>query len=146
MPCPVLDKIRGAPKVASFFEGGIIMRRILLTGAVFFALTGAALADDPYQAMYGNTVTITGSDGTKVTTFVNQDMTWEQHGPNGMVVKGTYAWKDATTACFTQTDPAPKGNAQPLCLQNQTAHNVGDTWSVSGMDGKPVTVTLSAGR
>jgi len=122
------------------------MTRILLAGAAFFALTSVALAADPYQSMYGNTLTITGSDGTKVTTFVNQDMTWEQHNPNGMVVKGTYVWKDATTACFTQTDPAPQANAQPLCLPNQMAHNVGDTWSVSGMDGKPVTVTITAGR
>ncbi|HTW36626.1 MAG TPA: hypothetical protein VMD53_18555 [Rhizomicrobium sp.] len=122
------------------------MTRILLAGAAFFALTSMAQAGDPYQSMYGNTVTITGSDGAKVTTFVNQDMTYEQHGPNGTVVKGTYVWKDATTACFTQTDPAPAGNAQPLCLQNQMAHGVGDTWTVNGMDGKPVTVTITAGR
>jgi hypothetical protein len=122
------------------------MTRVLLAGAAFFALTSMAQAADPYQGMYGNTVTITGSDGMKVISFVNQDMTWEQHGPNGMVVKGTYAWKDATTACFTQIDPAPQNNAQPLCLQNQAVHNVGETWTVSGMDGKPVTVALTAGR
>jgi len=122
------------------------MTRILLAGAAFFALTSMAQAADPYQSMYGNTTTITTSDGTKVMSFVNPDMTWEQHGPNGMVVKGTYAWKDATTACFTQTDPAPAPNAQPLCLPNQAAHNVGETWTVAGMDGKPVTVTITAGR
>jgi len=122
------------------------MKHVLLAGAAFLALTSAALAADPYAAMYGNTVTITGSDGTKITTFVNQDMTYEQHGPNGTVVKGTYVWKDATTACFTQTDPAPPANAQPLCLQNQMAHNVGETWTVAGMDGKPVTVAITAGR
>ena len=122
------------------------MTRILLAGAAFLALTSAAFAADPYQSMYGNTVTITGSDGTKVMSFVNQDMTWEQHGPNGMVVKGTYAWKDATTACFTQTDPAPQANQPPLCLQNQAAHTVGETWSVAGMDGKPVSISLTAGR
>jgi len=122
------------------------MTRILLAGAAFLALTGAAFAADPYQSMYGNTLTITGSDGTKVTTYVNQDMTWEQHSPNGMVVKGTYVWKDASTACFTQTDPAPQASAQPLCLPNQTAHNVGETWTVNGMDGKPVSVAITAGR
>jgi hypothetical protein len=104
------------------------MTRILLAGAAFFALTSMAQAADPYQSMYGNTTT------------------WEQHGPNGMVVKGTYAWKDATTACFTQTDPAPQAGAQPLCLQNQGMHNVGETWTVAGMDGKPVTVSITAGR
>jgi hypothetical protein len=123
------------------------MKRILLAGAALLALSGTALAADAYANFYGNTVSITGSDGSKVTSFVNQDMTWEQHWANGMVTKGTYAWKDATTACFTQTDPAPKSADQgPVCLQNQAAHNVGDSWSVAGADGKPVTVSLTSGR
>ena len=122
------------------------MKHVLLAGAAFLALTSAALAADPYASMYGNTVTITGSDGSKTTSYVNQDMTYETHAPNGMVIKGTYTWKDATTACFTQTDPAPQPNQQPLCLQNQTAHNVGDSWTVNGMDSKPVTVAITAGR
>lgn len=122
------------------------MTRILLAGAAFFALTSMAQAADPYQSMYGNTVTITAPDGMKIVSLVNQDMTWEQHGPNGMVVKGTYAWKDATTACFTQTDPAPQAGATPACLANQATHNVGETWTVPGMDGKPVTVAITAGR
>ena len=121
------------------------MTRILLAGAAFLALTSVAFAD-PYQSMYGNTVTITNADGSKTTSFVNQDMTYETHTANGTVMKGTYAWKDATTACFTQTDPAPQPNQQPLCLQNQTAHNVGESWSVEGMDSKPVTVSITAGR
>jgi hypothetical protein len=123
------------------------MRRILLATAAFFALAGAAQAADPFASMYGNTVSITGPDGSKVTSFVNQDMTWEQHMPDGMTVKGTYAWKDATTACFTQTDPAPKSaDMATTCLPNQTAHNVGESWSVAGRDGKPVTVAITAGR
>jgi opacity protein-like surface antigen len=122
------------------------MKRILIAGAAFLALAGAAQAADPYANFYGNTVNITGSDGTKVTSYVNADMTWEQHAPAG-VVKGTYAWKDATTACFTQTDPAPKSaDGATVCLPNQTAHNVGDSWTVAGGDGKPVTVSLTAGR
>jgi opacity protein-like surface antigen len=123
------------------------MKHILLATAAFFALAGAAQAADAYASMYGNTVTITGADGAKTTTFVNQDMTWEQHAADGKVVKGTYAWKDAATACFTQTDPAPASpDKATTCLPNQTAHNVGDSWSVPGMDGKPVTVAITAGR
>ncbi|HKD23195.1 MAG TPA: hypothetical protein VKB71_14355 [Rhizomicrobium sp.] len=122
------------------------MKSILLAGAALLAMAGVAQAD-PYAAMYGNTVTITGSDGMKLVTYVNQDMTWEQHNANGTVMKGTYAWKDATTACFTTTDPAPKTPSQtPMCLPNQVAHNVGDSWTVAGGDGKPVTVAISAGR
>lgn len=110
-------------------------------------MPAAALADDPYAAMYGNTVTITTANGAKVISYVNPDMSWEQHVEGGVVVKGTYAWKDATTACFTQTDPVPKSpDHATVCLQNQTAHAVGDSWSVQGNDGKPVTVTLTSGR
>lgn len=123
------------------------MKRVLLAAAALVALASVAQAADPFASMYGNTVTITGADGTKVTSFVNQDMTWEQHMPDGMTVKGTYAWKDASTACFTQTDPAPKSpDQETVCLPNQTAHNVGDSWSVPGRDGKPVTVVITAGR
>lgn len=123
------------------------MRHILLAGAALLALCGAAQATDAYASFYGNTVTTTGANGAKVISYVNADMTWEQHRPDGTVIKGTYTWKDATTACFTQTDPAPKSPDQAgQCLANQTAHNVGDTWSVAGMDGKPVTVSLTAGR
>jgi hypothetical protein len=122
------------------------MRRILLAGAALLAMAGMAQAADPYSGVYGNTITISGADGAKLTIFINQDMTWEQHAANGTVLKGTYAWKDATTACFTQTDPAPKSAETPACFPNQMAHNVGDTWTVQGMDGKPATLTLTAGR
>lgn len=123
------------------------MTRILLAGAALLAMVGVAQAADPYAGMYGNTVTISASDGAKLTIFINQDMTWERHDANGSVAKGTYAWKDATTACFTQTDPAPKSAGQePACFPNQMAHNVGDSWTVQGMDGKPSTLALTAGR
>jgi hypothetical protein len=123
------------------------MTRILLAGAALFALAGVAQAADLYSAMYGNTVTITGPDGAKVMAYVNQDMTWERHGSDGSVVKGTYAWKDATTACFTQTDPAPKSPDQAtFCLPNQMVHSVGDSWTATGADGKASTVAITAGR
>ena len=120
------------------------MKRVLLVAAVLLASAGSALAD-PYATFYGNTVSITGSDGTKITTYINADMTWEQH-VGSTATKGTYAWKDGTTACFTQTDPAPTASQAPVCFQNQAAHNVGDSWSVTGSDGKPVAITLVAGR
>jgi hypothetical protein len=121
------------------------MKRVFLVAAVLLASAGSALAD-PYANYYGNTVSITGSDGTKVATYVNADMTWEQH-VGSMATKGTYAWKDATTACFTQTDPTPKSPDQAtVCFQNQSAHNVGDSWTVTGGDGKPIAITLVAGR
>ena len=117
-----------------------------LATVVLIGFGGTAQAADPYAADYGNTLAVTGADGTKSTAYLNQDMTWEQHLANGPVIKGTYAWKDATTACFTQTDPAPKADQAPICLSGQTAHAVGDTWSVTSSDGKTSTMTLTAGR
>jgi hypothetical protein len=123
------------------------MKGILLGAAAFFVTCGTAMADDLYANFYGNTVTIAAGDGGKTMTYVNQDMSWEQHRADGTVVKGTYAWKDATTACFTQTSPAPASPTQAtVCLPNQMSHNVGDSWSVNDGAGKPVTITLTAGR
>ena len=81
------------------------MKRILL-GLSALALSAGVAHADPYANLYANTLSITGSDGSTSTVFVNQDMSWEQHLPKGMVLKGTYAWKDAQTACFTIV-PAP---------------------------------------
>lgn len=123
------------------------MKRVLISAMAFFVAGGTAMAGDLYANLYGNTVTITGPDGSKVMAYVNQDMTWENRMAGGANVKGTYSWKDATTACFTRVDPAPKSTEQAtVCLPNQTAHNVGDSWTTNDSDGKPATITLTAGR
>lgn len=117
----------------------------MAVGALFLA-AGSACAD-PYAAMYGNTLQVTGADGTKSTAYINQDMTYEQHLSDGTVIKGTYAWKDAQTACFTQTDPPPRSpDAATACFSGQGDHRVGDTWTVTGSDGKPSTLSLIAGQ
>ena len=122
------------------------MNRILLAASALVLVTSAAYAD-PYANLYGNTLSMTGSDGSKSTVLINQDMSWEQHFANGTVLKGTYAWKDATTACFTIVTPAPKNPAQATnCFPAQASHNVGDTWTMNGADGKASTLTITAGR
>lgn len=123
------------------------MKRVLFAAAGLFAFGGTAQAADLFSALYGNTLNETVSSGSKAAIYINQDMTWERHLANGIVIKGTYAWKDAATACFTQTDPAPSAADQATrCIPEQTAHAVGDTWTVPGADGKPATLNLSAGR
>jgi len=110
------------------------MKRFALAGAGLLALVTAAHAD-PFAAAYGNTVTQTMPDGKKTVIYVNQDGTWEQQGADGDI-KGTFVWKDDHTACFTQTDPAPKDPSK-----------VGDTWSEPLPNGGgSVTMTISAGR
>jgi hypothetical protein len=83
----------------------------------------------------------------KSTVFINQDMSWENHLGNGTVLKGTYAWKDAQTACFTQATPPPKTPDQATtCFNAQATHNVGDSWTMNGPDGKTSTLSITAGR
>ncbi len=68
------------------------MKRIILAAAATVLFSTAALADDPFAVAYGNTVTQTLPDGTKLTIYVNADKTWQQ-SVNGKTTKGTYAWK-----------------------------------------------------
>jgi hypothetical protein len=122
------------------------MNRFVVAAAAFLMSAGVAHAD-PFAGMYGNTVTITGPDGSKSTAYVNADMTWEQHTANGAVMKGTYAWKDAGTVCFTLTDPAPKaGDAAPNCSPVPAAHKAGDTWTETGPKGETMTYSVTVGR
>lgn len=123
------------------------MTRIALGLAAVLLSTAAAQAD-PFAVAYGNTVTQTLPDGSKTIIYVNPDMTWEQHRSNGQVLKGTYAWKDGTHACFTMTDPAPADPAHATnCNEIKGDHKVGDTWTETMPDGKTsITMAITAGR
>jgi opacity protein-like surface antigen len=122
------------------------MKRILLAAAAVLAISTSAYAADPFAVAYGNTVTQAFADGSKMTTFVNPDMTWQQTR-GGATFKGTYAWKDATHVCFTVTDPAPADPSKATgCNEIKGDHKVGESWTENGMDGKPITMTITAGR
>jgi hypothetical protein len=110
------------------------MKRILLGAAILALSAGVALADN-LAGYYGNTVVTTMPDGSVIKTKVNKDGTYSSALPNGTTAKGTWAWKDATTACFTQTEPAPPAGSAPACFPID-AHKVGDTWTGKGADGK----------
>ncbi len=123
------------------------MKRIALGLAALAISTVAAQADDLFASAYGNTVTQTRPDGSKVVIYVNADKTWEQRMSDGMVMKGTYTWQDASHACFTVTDPAPKDPAHAAsCNEIKGDHKVGDTWTETTPDGKTITMTITAGR
>ena len=122
------------------------MKRILLASFAVIAITAAAEAD-PLSGAFGNTLTRTLPDGTKMIVYVNADQTWEQH-TGAAVIKGTYAWKDATDVCFTLTDPALADPTKVVnCFVAKDEHKVGDTWTDPMPDGKGViTNVLTAGR
>ncbi|MGD0141910.1 MAG: hypothetical protein ABSC92_01985 [Rhizomicrobium sp.] len=123
-----------------------MMKTLFLAAAAVALLTTAATAD-PFASAYGNTLTTTAPDNTKIVTYVNADGTWERHAADGTVMKGTFVWKDAQTACFTVTDPAPKPGEQASgCRPIKGTHAVGDTWTDTDPKGNVYTSTLSAGR
>jgi len=122
------------------------MKRILFAAVAAIAITTAAGAN-PFDATYGNTVTQTFPNGMKVLVYINADGSWEQH-IGTTVQKGTYAWKDATNVCFTQTDPAPADAAKAVsCIVIKDTHKVGDSWDDPMPDGKTaVHMSITAGR
>ncbi len=121
------------------------MKRIILAAAAGIFITSAAQAD-PFAAAYGNTVTQTLPDGTKMITYVNPDKTWEQR-MGGKVYKGTYSWKDDTHACFTLTDPAPTDPSKATnCNEIKGDHKLGDTWTDTAPDGRAITMAITPGR
>ena len=120
------------------------MKRILLASAVLALSAGVALADN-FAGYYGNTVVITAPDGSVSKAHVNADKSYQTTLANGTVVKGTWAWKDDKTACFTQVTPPPAADQKPLCLPID-AHKVGDNWSLKGPDGKETKYSMTAGH
>jgi hypothetical protein len=124
------------------------MKLILGAAAAACAFASVAAYAGPFDAAYGNTVTQTGPQGT-IVIYVNADGTW-QRMMGGQTASGTYTWKDATTACFTQTDPALTADQQKMmgdgCQSFKESHNVGDTWTEKAPNGDTYTVSITAGR
>lgn len=126
------------------------MNKIVAALAAACVLAATAAQATPFDTSYGNTVTRTNPDGSKTIIYVNADKTWQQTTA-GKTVKGTYSWKNATTACFTMTDPAPTPDQAKMmgdgCQDFAGAtHGVGDTWTEKTPDGKSITMAITAGR
>ena len=122
------------------------MKRILLAAVAAVGISTAAQAADPFAVAYGNTVTQTFPDGTKMTTYVNADMTWQQT-VGGKTTKGTYGWKDATHVCFTVTDPVPADPSKATgCNEIKGDHKLGDTWTETMPNGGTMTMAITPGR
>jgi hypothetical protein len=122
------------------------MKRIALGLAAVLLSSAAAQADDLFAVAYGNTVT-QGYNGATTTIYVNPDKSWEQHR-GAQVMKGTYAWKDDHTACFTQTDPAPADASKAtMCNSIEGNHKVGDSWTEQLPNNQgAIQMSITAGR
>jgi hypothetical protein len=120
------------------------MKRILLATALVAFSAGAAMADN-FAGYYGNTVVQTAPDGKVTKSKVNADKTYTAVQPDGSNASGTWAWKDATEACFTQTSPAPAAGQAPACYKIEPK-KAGDKWEVATPDGKAkIKIELVAG-
>jgi hypothetical protein len=113
---------------------GFIMKRILLATALVAFSAGAAMADN-LAGYYGNTVVQTTPDGKVTKSKVKADKTYSSVLPDGTATSGTWSWKDATEACFTQTAPAPAAGQAPICYKVDP-RKAGDKWEVTSPDGK----------
>ena len=110
-------------------------------------LLATAAQADPFEGLYGNTVTSTSPAGKTYVYYFNRNGTFENHYPSGRVIKGTFIWKDAQTACFTVTDPPPaKGENATDCRPFSESHHVGDIWTEKDSEGVVFTNTITAGR
>ena len=121
------------------------MKCMFLFAAVAALAVSATAQADPFAGAYGNTVTVTTPDGTKITAYFNADKTWEER-VGDKVTKGTFVMKDDTHVCKTVIDPAPADPAKATTCNVAADHKVGDTWTETTPDGKQITLTLTAGR
>lgn|GEM_PF-6788017 len=141
---PPLPQIKDVRKEMSLHSKGFIMKRILLATALVAASAGAAMADN-LAGYYGNTVVQTAPDGKVTKSKVKADKTYTAVQPDGTNASGTWAWKDPTEACFTQTSPAPAAGQGPVCYKIEPK-KAGDKWDVTSPDGKvTIKVELVAG-
>jgi hypothetical protein len=113
---------------------GLIMKRILLATVLVAASAGVALADN-FAGYYGNTVVQTAPDGKVTKSKVNANKTYSSVLPDGTTTSGTWSWKDATEACFTQTMPAPAADQASICYKVDP-RKAGDKWEATSPDGK----------
>ena len=118
------------------------MKRVLMTVIAFAFSTGVAFAADPMAAFYGNTLKVTGPDGT-MKIWYKADKTYTGVDAKGAKMSGTW---DVTgdQVCAVQKDPAPAAGQEKHCGKAE-ARKVGDSWESTTPDGKKVSLSLVAG-
>lgn len=122
------------------------MKKTLLGVALALTMAVPAFASDPMASRYGNTLVISDASGKELQRiYFNEDKTLTVKTAQGEM-KGTWELKDGKL-CITQTEPAPADATKATtCNPFSGEKKVGDSWTVTGQDGAPVTITLVAGR
>jgi len=118
------------------------MKRVLLTAVAFAFSTGIAFAGDPMAAFIGNTLKVTGPDGT-TKIWYKADKTYSAVDAKGTKMSGT--WELAgDQLCTVQKDPAPPAGHEKNCGAVGD-RKVGDSWDSPAPNGQKLTLSLVAG-
>jgi hypothetical protein len=115
--------------------------RVLILGAVAALCAGAAMAKEPASESFGNTVEITDSSGATTKRYLDADGTLTVVDPSGAKTVGKWFMKDGDATICNKLGTAPEE-----CYPYAADKNVGDSWETPGPDGKPVKVSIKAGR
>ena len=117
----------------------------------WLASASAAVAGEEMMASYfGNTVIATSQAGElRVHYKPDHSFSGKAEGPMGKYdVRGTWKLDEKGNLCRTYSTTGsdlPPGMPNPYCAP-LAAHNVGDTWTVVGQDGRTAQVKLVEGR
>jgi uncharacterized lipoprotein NlpE involved in copper resistance len=114
------------------------MKKFIAALAFGLAFAGAAHAQS-IDTAFGNTVVVTLSNGAAIRYHFNADNTFTMIAPDGASQAGTWAI-NGDQLCLTSEAMGQS------CSTLEGEHAVGDTWSATGADGSPVTITLRPGR
>lgn len=127
------------------------MRHAVLTLCLLAGSTSAALAGEEVMSNYfGNTVIATSPAG-ELRVHYKPDHTFSGRAQSPMGnydIHGTWQMDAQGNVCRTyQTngEQLPPGTPNPYCAPAE-AHKVGDTWMVTGRDGRQAQVKLVEGR
>jgi hypothetical protein len=127
------------------------MRYAVAAIGLMLGSSSAALAGDEAMASYfGNTVIATSQAGElRVHYKPDHSFMGRAEGPTVKYdIHGTWKFDDKGNLCRTYYGTGsdlPPGLPNPYCAPF-AVHNVGDTWTVVGQDGRSAEVKLVAGR
>jgi hypothetical protein len=108
------------------------------------AAAGAARAD--MSGLVGATVVGSTPDGLTRKIMLRADGGYRITVSDGSYSAGT--WKaDGTKLCYTRLDPKPGPNDRnPFCVEGLDGHKVGDTWTTTGHNNLPMTMSVVRGQ
>lgn len=114
------------------------MKKTLWIVAMLLGAAACAADTDPLVNFYGNTLTVTGTEGT-TRLWYTADGAFTGIDHRGERIRGT--WKATPTQLCTYVE-----GAKEHCGRNVGVHQVGEKWDDTRPDGSKVHLSLTAGN